>query len=96
VSLVDSLEFYIAPDLEERGQRFSAMMPDLMNYDIHEQLREVTAPTYIEYGAAEPAASLSGQRLRIEFPNARLVIIEGKRTIVRDRFGGEPDRNQVP
>jgi len=73
--LVDSLSFYIAPDLDERRIKFGALMPELVNFDIHEELSSVTAPTLILYGAAELAASLSGQRLRLSIPDSKLIII---------------------
>ena len=74
-TLVDSLSFYIAPDLDERGRKFGALMPELINFDIHDDLSSVLAPTLIVYGAAEAAATLSGQRLRLAIPNSKLIII---------------------
>lgn len=75
-ALVDRLRLYVPEDYRIRSQRFRPLMGDLMAYDLHPQLSEVTAPTLLLYGAGEPAAALSGPRLQEALPNAKLVIME--------------------
>ena len=74
-SKVDALSFYVPDDLSVRSQRFAALMPELEGYDLYESLRSLLIPTLLVYGAAEPAASLSGLKIRDAIPNVTLAII---------------------
>ncbi len=74
-ALVDSLHFYIAPDLRERSRRFGAIMQDMVDYDLHEDLRSLKVAVLLLYGADEPAVELSGARILETLENGRLVVI---------------------
>jgi proline iminopeptidase len=74
-SKVDGLTFYIAPDLNERSRRFGALMPQLQGYNLYESLSTITAPTLLMYGAAEPAGSMSGLKIRNAIDGAIFSII---------------------
>jgi pimeloyl-ACP methyl ester carboxylesterase len=51
------------------------MMPDLMGFDLTDQLMRIEAPTLIVYGDVEPGASISGDVLVDGIANATLVRI---------------------
>lgn len=71
----DALELYVPEDYAERGRQFSYMMQDLMDYDIHDQLRSVTVPTLILYGSDEPGAALGGPALRQRLQRSQFRVI---------------------
>ena len=74
-SKVDQLTFYIPPDLNERSRRFGALMPQFQDYNLYESLATISAPTLVMYGAAEPAASMSGLKIRDAIDGAVFSII---------------------
>ena len=50
-------------------------MPDLQDFDLLPQLAGLQARTLVLYGAAEPAATISGPKLDAAIPDSTLVII---------------------
>lgn len=73
--LVDRLEFYIAPDLEQRSERFAAITQDLRDYDIHLELARVSVPVLLLYGSDEVSTSTSGPVLAEHLREAEFVVI---------------------
>ena len=70
------LELFVPEDYVSRSMQFGAMMVDLRDYDLHDRLSGVSAPTLILYGAAEPGAELGGAALHEAIPHSELVIID--------------------
>lgn len=74
-TLADSLDFYIPDDYMIRSQRFEHLMPELSNYDLHEDLNSLSVPTLLVYGHNEPAVDISGRDLKQTIPNSELSVI---------------------
>lgn len=75
-SLADSLDFYIPEDYMSRSRKFSNLMAELMDYDLHDALDSLQVPTLLIYGESEPAVTLSGLDLDSTIQNSELVIIQ--------------------
>ena len=73
---MDSLNLNIAPDFLDRSAIFSQLGPDLAHFDLHHELEQLEVPTLVIYGEKEPAAALSGKKLKQEISGATLEIIE--------------------
>jgi proline iminopeptidase len=73
---VERLELYVPVDYMARSRQFFYLSPDLLSYDLTGELATISAPTLILFGAAEPAAELSGAVLDSSIPGSSLVVIE--------------------
>lgn len=73
--LADSLKFYIPDDYMIRSQKFGYLMPELTDYDLHEELHSIDIATLLVYGESEPAVEISGRDLNQTIPNSRLTLI---------------------
>jgi proline iminopeptidase len=74
-SRVDELSLTFPEDFRARTMAFSALAPAMAEYDLTEQLRELTLPTLIVYGDAEASAEISGPHLANTFPAAKLTVL---------------------
>lgn len=74
--MADSLSFYIPEDYRKRSSLFANLMPELSSYSLVDELKNISAPTFIIYGDGEPASKLSAPVLQDEIPNARMAIIK--------------------
>jgi len=75
-SLVSDLDFYRPADLEARSERYAGLLPDLKDFDLLPKLAGLQARTLVIYGAAEPAAKISGPSLDEAIPDSTLVLID--------------------
>ncbi len=74
-SLADSLDFYIADDYGERSRQFGYMFPDLMAYDLTDDLAGVDVPTLLIYGEEEPGARIGRDAIVAAMPHTTAVDI---------------------
>ncbi len=72
----DSLNLYVPDDYMSRSRLFGNLMPDITDYDLTEELKQMNVPTLILYGSSEPAADLSGPLLNKLITDSKYVIIE--------------------
>lgn len=70
------LDLYVPEDYMARSRLFSNLMVDISNYDLRDELKNLTIETLVIYGSSEPAATISGPALKNLIPNSRLTIIE--------------------
>ena len=75
-SRVAELDLYVPDDYTARSEQFSALIVDLTSYDFHEELAEITVPTLILYGDAEPGRNLGGAALGRAIPGASMVTMD--------------------
>lgn len=73
--LAAGLEFEIPADYAERSQKFGAIFPDLQDYDLTDELPNITASTLLLYGAEEPGATRGGAVMAELIPRATLETI---------------------
>jgi proline iminopeptidase len=74
-SFTHQLVLYVPDDYTERSRQFGYMMVDLTEYDLHDALGDVTAPTLLVYGSDEPGAALGGAALHEALQYSTLVSI---------------------
>lgn len=72
----DLLDLYVPDDYMARSRLFSYLMADISNYDLQDELQNLTIPTLIVYGDSEPAAEISGPVLNRLLPNSSYTIID--------------------
>ncbi|MFC1662510.1 alpha/beta fold hydrolase, partial [Gemmatimonadota bacterium] len=73
---IEGLELFVPEDYGDRSRQFGLLRDDLAGYDFHEELRSVTAPALILYGADEPGAEIGGRALQEKLPNSEFVVME--------------------
>jgi len=73
---ITDLRIYVPEDYPDRSRQFGNMMVDLASFDLHDRLAQISIPTLILYGSAEPGAQLGGTALHEHLPNSTFVIIE--------------------
>jgi proline iminopeptidase len=74
-SQLAKLELYVPEDYGERSRQFAFMRPELADYDFHEELESVAAPTLLVFGAGEPGRTIGGSALAARLPDVRLSAI---------------------
>ena len=75
-SLLDSLSLKIPVDYMARSGAFQRLGPDLMSFDLYNDLANLKMPVLITYGDFEPAAELSGKPLHQIILNSDFVVIK--------------------
>ncbi|MDH5379301.1 MAG: alpha/beta fold hydrolase [Cyclobacteriaceae bacterium] len=74
--LVDSLQLNLTDDYMDRSKIFNRLGPEINNYDLYSDLKNVNTPTLVIYGDTEPAASISAPLLVATIPNSELVVLK--------------------
>lgn len=75
-SNLDRLELSIPKDFMQRSQTYSTLNPDLANYDLYDQLRQVSTPTLVIFGESEPAVQRHANRMAGVFQNGELFVVK--------------------
>ena len=71
----DLLELYVPDDYVGRSEQFGAMGAELAEFDLHEKLAAIDAPTLVVYGADEPGATFGGAAIAAAVPDASLELV---------------------
>ncbi len=71
------LELSIPKDFMLRSQAYRTLNPDLANYDLYDQLMQVSTPTLVLFGESEPAVQLHANRMAGAFQNGALYVVKG-------------------
>lgn len=71
--LLDELSLSLPEDPQKNQNLLRHLYPDLMNYDLHEELSKVDVPVLIFHGNFDGTPVISSVRLEEAFPRARLV-----------------------
>lgn len=74
---MDQLVLSIPKDFMLRSQAYRTLNPDLANYDLYDQLRQVSSPTLVLFGESEPAVQLHANRMTGAFQNGELFVVQG-------------------
>lgn len=74
---MDRLELSIPKDFMLRSEAYRTLNPDLANYDLYDQLRQVSTPTLVVFGESEPAVQLHANRMVGAFENGELFVVKG-------------------
>lgn len=72
---IDKLDLYIPNDFQKRSAVFSLLGPDLAAYNLYGDLKKITAPTLVMYGAAESAVNLHARKMVDSLGNGQLKVI---------------------
>jgi len=75
-ALLDKLSLYVPDDYMARSQAFQALGPDLVGFNLYNDLGLMKKPTLVLYGDQEPAADISGKALAAAMPDAELVLLK--------------------
>lgn len=70
------IDLYMPIDFMLRNEVFGLLGPGMSNFDLYEELGDVTTPTLIFYGATEPAVELHAQKMASAFASAELAVVE--------------------
>jgi pimeloyl-ACP methyl ester carboxylesterase len=73
---IEGLDLYVPDDYGERSFQFGLMREDLVTFDFHEQLGELTIPALILYGADEPGAAIGGRALHAAMQNSEFALVD--------------------
>lgn len=74
---MDRLVLSIPKDFMLRSQAYRTLNPDLANYDLYDQLKQVKTPTLVLFGESEPAVQLHANRMIGSFQNGELFVVKG-------------------
>lgn len=74
---MDRLVLSIPKDFMLRSQAYRTLNPDLANYDLYDQLPQVSTPTLVIFGESEPAVQLHANRMAGAFQNGELLVVKG-------------------
>ncbi len=76
-ALADRLEFEIPDDYIARSAALRAMGPELAGYDLTSELRGLSVPTLVLYGAAEAGVTVGGPAWEALLPDVTVTAIDG-------------------
>lgn len=73
--LVEQLNLNFPEHYVQNGQLLRYLGKDLMEYDLHEDLKDILVPTMVIYGEAESSKD-SGEKMAEQIPNAQFEILK--------------------